>query len=259
MISFPDPKTNLSYRIEGEGPPLLLVHGLGVTFTIWMNLAPLLRPYYKLIIVELPGNGASPIPDNRLPYYLTCANELEALRQCLGLPTWNLLGYSLGARVVQTYLSCYPDRVERAIFLCPAFLTRFWGLSMRLLDLLDTRTPGAGSWLLRGWRLPRLVRLLGFNGHGHPYAALWTREIQSQPVQVIKASLRQLPDLDKQLIYLPSKPVKFIWGEHDSIVRHPHIPGPADCFVPGNHSAPMLSAPQIAEVIRQFIPAPPSS
>ena len=54
----------LRYRLEGNGAtPLLLIHGWGVTYSVWQNLAPLLTPHFQLIMIELPGIGGSPEAD----------------------------------------------------------------------------------------------------------------------------------------------------------------------------------------------------
>jgi pimeloyl-ACP methyl ester carboxylesterase len=63
----------LCYRLTGNGTPLLLIHGWGVTYAIWQNLAPLLTPYFQLIMIELPGIGDSPEVDPEKPYYQACA------------------------------------------------------------------------------------------------------------------------------------------------------------------------------------------
>lgn len=243
----------INYRIEGDGPALLLIHGLGVTFTIWQNLAPLLRDHYKLILVELPGNGASPLPDAGCrDYYQTCAQALEELRQALNIEQWDILSYSLGTWVGQKYLNLYPERVKRSIFLCPASINPLWAVNLKALNWLDHRMPAAGNWLLSGWRLHRLVLAFGFNGREHPYAALWSREISSQPVEIIKTSLRELPGMGRAPFNLPPKPALFIWGKKDSVTQIPHPLRPVDSVIHANHSAPMLAAEEVARLVLQF-------
>ncbi len=240
----------LSYRIEGDGEPLLLLHGMGVTFTIWQNLVPLLRSHYKLILVELPGHGKSPLPDYRLPYYSECARQLEILRCELGIERWNILAYSMGAWAAQAYISRYPQFVSQAFVLCPAELNRRWAYSLKSIVRMDRTIPGLANWLLDGWRLEGLVMLLGFNGKKHPYAALWTREIHDQPVQVIKQLLRDLPGAGRAPLELPpGMQAHFIWGKQDAIVQRPKACRDCDAFIKGSHSAPMLSADEIARVI----------
>ena len=49
----------LRYYVGGEGPPLLLVHGLGGAASNWSELAPLLAPRRRLLVPDLPGHGGS--------------------------------------------------------------------------------------------------------------------------------------------------------------------------------------------------------
>src|SRR5437762_9418345 len=94
----------LQYRLEGSGQPLLLIHGWGVTYTIWQDLAPLLTPHFELIMIELPGVGGSPQPDPGVPYYPACAEAIEELREALAIDQWTILAYSTGTRVAETYI-----------------------------------------------------------------------------------------------------------------------------------------------------------
>jgi pimeloyl-ACP methyl ester carboxylesterase len=249
----------LQYRIEGTGAadadPLVLLHGLGVTYTIWQNLVPLLSPYYKLILVELPGHGATPALPPNVNYYQGSAALLEELRCELGIEKWNILAYSMGAWAGQVYLQQHASRVGRSIFLCPARLNRFWAYSMRGVDRADRLAPVVSAWLLSGWRLCWLVRWLGFAGKEHPYGALWTQEIQTQPVPVIVHLLRDLPGYGLAPFPLPPVPVLFIWGDQDAIVAHPSLKQARDndVFVPGYHSSPMLAAQPIARAILDFL------
>ena len=242
----------LNYRIEGEGAPLLLIHGVGVTFTIWKNLAPLLRHHYKLIMVEMPGHGASPALPYEANYYQGSAERLELLRHDLRIEKWVVLGYSIGAWVAQAYLQRFPERVSGVIFLCPGAITPPLSLSLNSMARLDSFFPELSDWLLQGRSLHLLVRLLGFNGRRHPYADLWTREIESQPVHVIKSVLRDLPGNGRAPFTIPPCPAMVIWGAHDALTRWPRRLSPVDRVVNGAHSAPMNNAEDIARMIRSF-------
>ncbi len=238
----------LNYRIEGEGAPLVLLHGLGVTFAIWKDLAPLLRPHYKLIMVELPGHGQSAAVNGN--YYEASAEQLEKLRQELGIDRWGLLGYSMGAWVGQIYANRYPQHVREALFLCPARVRKLWGWSLRGIKRFDRIMPKASNWLLKGWRLNRLVRLFGFNGRSDPYSDLWAHEIESQSVDTIKSLLRDLPEGGCASFSIPNSiPTLIIWGEQDVITAHPRRVHSGQALIRGNHSAPMRSAQQTAKAI----------
>lgn len=242
----------LSYRMDGEGPALVMIHGMGVTFAIWEQLEPLLAAHYKRIIVELPGNGASPACPPGVNYYDYCAEKLEELRRFLEIECWHVLGYSLGAWAARKYLLSYPDRVDRAMFLCPAITRAVWAFGFRLLAAIDRSFPALGSWILRGWRLHGLVRVLGFNGSNPPEAAAWTREISAQPVETIKQALTDLPQAGRAPFTLPELPVRFIWGNRDAVTRLPRPLRPIDRFIPADHSAPVRAADGVAEQILAF-------
>ena len=54
-----------SYEIEGEGPALFLIHGIGATKNAWRFVSPILKKKFKLITYDLRGHGESPIPKDK--------------------------------------------------------------------------------------------------------------------------------------------------------------------------------------------------
>jgi pimeloyl-ACP methyl ester carboxylesterase len=59
----------MRYFLGGEGPPLILVHGLGGAAANWTELVPLLIRRHRLLVPDLPGHGGSTAlqPANRAP------------------------------------------------------------------------------------------------------------------------------------------------------------------------------------------------
>src|SRR5437870_1377159 len=56
-------ETALHHTVHGAtGPPVLLLHGLGSCAADWAWQIPLLEPAFRVIAVDLPGHGASPVP-----------------------------------------------------------------------------------------------------------------------------------------------------------------------------------------------------
>jgi pimeloyl-ACP methyl ester carboxylesterase len=89
----------LSYDRQGEGPPLLLLHGLGSCKEMWRPLIPLLAREREVVAVDMPGFGASP----RGPR--TVEGLAEALAEFvagLGLAGPHVAGNSLGGGVALT-------------------------------------------------------------------------------------------------------------------------------------------------------------
>ncbi|GCE04454.1 alpha/beta fold hydrolase [Dictyobacter aurantiacus] len=241
----------LRYRLEGSGPPLLLIHGWGVTFAIWQNLAPLLKSRFQLIMIELPGLGGSPHVAADEPYYQICAEAIEEVRQFLGIEHWAMLAYSSGTRAAEAYVKRYPQSVTHAIFLCPTYILEIWALFLRLLD--GPHPPTLMQWVFSDWRLHSLVRALGFNWQQHQYTRVWKKEIELQPIDILIRSLCEMPGQGRTPFYVPSIPTLFIWGGRDALIARPRHLGPHDVVIPANHSAPMLAAPYVAEVVLPFL------
>lgn len=249
----------LAYRTEGDGPPLLLIHGWGVTYAVWQNLAPLLRPHARLIMVELPGLGASPPSDVCQPYAAACSVELAQLRTHLGIERWDVLGYSYGARVAEAYIRFDAAHIRRAVFVCPTHLNGWLARIQHQLVQLDRRFPALTNWVISGWRLNRLIVLLGFNGQRHRYAREWVDEIGGQPMDALKAAFHDLKGEPAPAPLTNGIPALYIWGQYDRIARPPRHPGCNDWQIPAGHSAPMLAAEPIAREMLPFLGAAASA
>jgi pimeloyl-ACP methyl ester carboxylesterase len=242
----------LHYQLEGDGLPLLLIHGWGVTYPIWQNLIPLLRSHFQLIMIELPGTGGSPDVGPREPYYQACAEAIEEVRLALGIERWAVLAYSSGTRAAEAYLQQYPEHVIRVALLCPVYLKGICSLGVRFL-VTTHNSRAFTSWLFSDWRLYSLVVALGFNGHRHDYTRLWKDEIELQPLNTLVRSLCELPGRGRAPFQLPTVPALFIWGSRDALAACPAHPRPNDIIIPANHSAPMLAAPSVAEAVIPFL------
>ncbi|MBE3557655.1 MAG: alpha/beta hydrolase [Ktedonobacteraceae bacterium] len=244
----------LHYRLEGSGPPLLLIHGWGVTYAIWQNLAPLLRTHFQLIMIELPGIGHSPGVDPHMPYYPACAEAIEEVRQFLGFEQWSVLAYSAGTRAAEAYVQRYPQHVTRAVLLCPVRLRGIHSFAVYLLDTVRASwSVPLKRWILSDWRLYGLVTALGFNGRRNIYTGVWKREIELQPRETLIRSLCEMPGKGRAPFAASAVPTLFIWGSRDFLTARPRRPRPNDVFIPANHSAPLLAAAHVAEAVLPFL------
>lgn len=99
-----------AFSIEGEGEPLFLVHGIGASRASFAGLIPFLKKDFRCISYDLRGHGASPVP--RPPYALDdLVEDLEALRQELGISKAHFAGHSLGGMIGPAYARRYPQHV----------------------------------------------------------------------------------------------------------------------------------------------------
>ena len=99
-----------AYSVAGNGPPLVLIHGIGAARNTWAKLLPLLTTYYTVVTYDLRGHGASPLPDGTFGLAELVA-DLEALRNKLGIEKAHFAGHSLGGMIAPAYAHAFPDRV----------------------------------------------------------------------------------------------------------------------------------------------------
>src|SRR5690349_20972563 len=101
----------------GEGPLLLLVHGMLASRAQWQLNLPALRRVCRPVVVELLGHGRSPAPTHPDPYRPSAyVLEFERIRAELGAERWILCGQSLGAALTLRYALDHPERVQAQIF-----------------------------------------------------------------------------------------------------------------------------------------------
>lgn len=103
----------LHYEVhEGDGPYLLLVHGMLSSRAQWRPNLPALRQISRPVVVELLGHGRSPAPDDPRDYAPDrYVEQFELLRERLGVEQWFVCGQSLGAALTLRYASLHPDRL----------------------------------------------------------------------------------------------------------------------------------------------------
>lgn len=130
-----------------DGPPVLLVHGLGFTSSLWeYQLDSPLGEQARLIAPDLPGWGLSDQPDG--PYTPSWyATHLVGLLDALGLDRATVVGHSMGAQAAIMMALEHPSRVERLVLVAPAGVETFTPEEAALLggfwtvERLRARTP----------------------------------------------------------------------------------------------------------------------
>ncbi|MFF3863074.1 alpha/beta fold hydrolase [Streptomyces sp. NPDC002209] len=118
--------TRLAYRTHGEGDPLVCIPG-GPADSLYLGDLGGLSAHRRLIVLDLRGTGRSAIPEDASSYRCDrLVDDVEALREHLGLPRMDLLGHSAGANLVIQYAVRHPERVRKLALITPG--TRAVGL-----------------------------------------------------------------------------------------------------------------------------------
>jgi pimeloyl-ACP methyl ester carboxylesterase len=99
------------HTVEGKGPPLFLIHGIGAARDAWRFMVPLLKSHFTCITYDLRGHGASPLPDGEFGLD-DLVDDLELLRRNLGIERAHFAGHSLGGMIGPAYARRFPERVE---------------------------------------------------------------------------------------------------------------------------------------------------
>ena len=99
-------------RIEGAGPPLVLLHGFTGSAATWSACTATWARRYCVVAVDFIGHGRSDAPHDVTRYTMdSCVADLEAIADALALEKVRLLGYSMGGRVALHWALKHPERL----------------------------------------------------------------------------------------------------------------------------------------------------
>ena len=126
---------SVHYVKAGQGPPLVLLHGLGVSVATWHNNFSAFASRYTVYAPDLPGHGDTDKPD--IAYGLDVGVEfLPRFLDILGLDgNVTLMGNSAGGMVAAASALRQPDRFRVLVLISPVGLGRELGLPIRLASL----------------------------------------------------------------------------------------------------------------------------
>lgn len=101
----------MNVRIDGDGPPVTLIHGVGSYLESWDGVIAAIGGGYRFLRYDLRGHGASPKPPG--PYSLdNFVTDLATLLDAQGIETTHLAGFSLGGLIAQGFALAHPDRLR---------------------------------------------------------------------------------------------------------------------------------------------------
>ena len=105
---------------EGEGPVVVLVHGIASSSVTFQNLVPLLEPTHRVVSIDILGFGRSPAPADAAYTLEEHAAALHRTLRTLRLRRpFVLVGHSLGSLIVSRYAAEHPGTLSRLVLVGP--------------------------------------------------------------------------------------------------------------------------------------------
>jgi pimeloyl-ACP methyl ester carboxylesterase len=208
----------------GDGPPVLLLHGPGEFAALWGRVIPELATTHRVIAPDLPGHGATGLPDGPLDRdrVRTWLGELIE-RTCASPPA--LVGHLLGGAIAARFAAERPDQLSRLVLVDSYGLS--WNrpsprIALPLLAYIVRPTERTRDRFLARCFLD-FDEVRGQMGERfEPFGAYsleWTR------TKTAKAALRSLTSaygmrpIPRDALERIDVPTTLIWGRHDLQTR----------------------------------------
>jgi len=262
-----------AFRMAGNGPAVLLIHGIGDSSETWAPIIPGLARHYRVIVPDLLGHGHSDKPrgDYSIGGY---ANGLRDLLSVLGVDRATLVGHSLGGGIAMQFAYQYPERTERIVLVATGGVDRHVTPLLRAASLPGAELLMAGMKLPTvRWQITAIVKLLQLSGVpiGRDAPEL-LRVLDALPNAdsrlAFTRTLRAVVDWRGQLGTLLDRcylsegmPTMLVWGEKDPILPPAHawlahvaMPGSRLELFPETGHFPFHTRPQrFLEILLDFI------
>ena len=263
----------VSYRRDGWGPPILLIHGVTGSSETWDDVIPFLSDRYTVIAPDLLGHGRSAKPrgDYSLGAY---ASGIRDLLRAIGHDSATVVGHSLGGGVAMQVAYQFPELCQRLVLVSSGGLGREVSIFLRAATL-----PGS-EWVLpllasngvlsAGGSVGNLLRSIGLRA-GPDLQELWkgfSSLGDAEARQAFIYTLRGIVDPGGQRVsardrlYLAETvPTLLVWGERDPIIpvvhgysAHEQIPDSKLEIIEGAGHFPYRDDPRrFAGILSDFI------
>lgn len=134
----------LFYRDNGEGTPLLLLHGFTGSGNDWQHVFASPLPQYRTIVPDLRGHGRSTNPSGVFRF-AEVALDMFALLDHLGIDRVKAIGMSAGANTLLHMATQQPDRIEAMIHVSGT--PRFPEQARAIMRMMTTEGRSDVEWV----------------------------------------------------------------------------------------------------------------
>jgi pimeloyl-ACP methyl ester carboxylesterase len=263
----------VSFLRAGEGPPLLLLHGIAGSYETWAPLIPALADEFTVIAPDMLGHGSSAKPrgDYSLGAYAAGARDLLL---ALGHESATVVGHSLGGGVAMQFAYQFPAHTE-----CLALVSS-GGLGQEVSVVLRAATlPGSElvlplitkAWVTgTGRRIAGWLDAIGLQPSAdmteiaRGYASLADPAARAAFIHTARAVIDhrgQRVSARDRLYLAESVPSMIVWGDRDRIIPCEHgreaaraMPGSRFELFEGAGHFPHLDRPiQFSRLLARFV------
>lgn len=249
----------LAVRISGkdDAPPLVLLHAITTNAAMWATQLPLLEQHFRVIAVDLPGHGRSPLLAGA-PSLAAYAAAVNATLKSLEPRPAAVMGLSLGGMVAQRMALQEPDQVRALVLAATSGIATEPVKSVWYQRMAEVAEEGISSQIaptIRRWFTPRFQK----------EAPLTVESIQtmiaSTPAQSFIAAAQAITGLD-HLDALASLrcPTLVIGGDQDTAAPPQAvatlaeaIPGATLEMLPGAHMLSIEQPVPFSEKVGAFL------
>lgn len=217
----------IAYLDEGQGPPVILIHGFGGSIWQWEYQQTALAATHRLLTLDLLGSGLSDKPDQAYsPDEMV--SFFTAFMDAVGVPCASLVGNSMGGGLVIGMALTHPERVDRLVLIS--------GFPDHVKEKLTGRFvrhaigTGAPTWLvqfgnwLAGRGLTEAVLKEIVYDHGRLTQAVIDRAYRNRRrpglIPPIMAQARALPLWEEGFatrLRDLNRPTLILWGTEDQV------------------------------------------
>lgn len=224
---------SVTYAEAGQGPVLLLIHGMGGTFENWQEVIEPLGRHHTVIAPDLPGHGAS-APGSGDYSIGALAAGLRDLLLALGQERATLVGHSLGGGIAMQLAYQFPEMAERLVLVAsgglgPEVSPVLRAAALPGADLFIAATAGLGQRV--GSTLARGLSAIGLRPNAdvaevaRGYASLTDPDRRAAFLATLRSVVGtggQRVDAADRLYLAEAVPVLIVWGARDSIIPVSH-------------------------------------
>lgn len=222
-------------RTGGDGPPIVLAHGITDSGRCWAPVAAALADTYDLVMVDARGHGRSDAPERGYTPADQAA-DLAGLIAALGLDRPAILGHSMGAITTLVLAGSYPD-LPRAILLEDP--PPWWVLPDTTTPEMQARMAGISQWLAQVRQQSR-DELFAINRAESPH---WS-EAEREPW--VESKLQFSPQIAEVL--RPETPASVDWPAVLGNIRCPAL------LITAEVARGAATSPEAAAALRHQLP-----